>query len=288
MPWVNEIQFADNEIDTVQEWNQEWDIRREWNEIYFISFTVADQDASRQLSRIHDVDGSYQSSMSWRCYITCTKWSPPLDYSSYWQMGFWHFQNLYQEKPCPHPSTPVWTNSPLWVFFHPCFGILTFLFLLLFTDFSPNCSTIQTFPPSGSSLHTSTSPLNMDLYVSLPCFLPLAPHIAHYVTSSHSKPFPFFLPFLLSFFIYRNIAIPWVETHRNWAHAMPDFWFFRLFLSHPSQNCLCKHPLAQASLVKFKLTLLKSNESWPGLILHAYNHSHHVRWHATKSHCSTY
>ena len=61
MPWVNEIQFADNEIDTVQEWNQQWDIRREWNEIYFISFTVADQDASRQLLRIHDVDGSYQS-----------------------------------------------------------------------------------------------------------------------------------------------------------------------------------------------------------------------------------
>jgi len=45
----------------VQEWNQEWDICREWNEIYFISFTVADQDASWQLSRIHDVDGSYQS-----------------------------------------------------------------------------------------------------------------------------------------------------------------------------------------------------------------------------------
>jgi len=61
MPWVNEIKFADNEIDTVQEWNQQWDIRREWNEIYFISFMVADQDASQQLSRIHDVDGSYQS-----------------------------------------------------------------------------------------------------------------------------------------------------------------------------------------------------------------------------------
>ena len=60
MLWVNEIKFADNEIDTVQEWNQEWDIRCEWNEIYFISFMVADQDASRQLSRIHDVDGSYQ------------------------------------------------------------------------------------------------------------------------------------------------------------------------------------------------------------------------------------
>jgi len=60
MPWVNEIKFAKHEIDTVQEWNQEWDIRREWNEIYFISFTVADQDASWQLLRIHDVDGSYQ------------------------------------------------------------------------------------------------------------------------------------------------------------------------------------------------------------------------------------
>ena len=49
MLWVNEIKFAKNEIDTVEEWNgiwnQEWDIRREWNEIYFISFTVADQDA---------------------------------------------------------------------------------------------------------------------------------------------------------------------------------------------------------------------------------------------------
>ena len=61
MPWVNEIKFVKNEIDTVQEWNQEWDIHCEWNEIYFISFTVADQDASQQLSRIHDVDGSYQS-----------------------------------------------------------------------------------------------------------------------------------------------------------------------------------------------------------------------------------
>ena len=30
-----------------------------WNEIHFISFTVADQDAPRQLSRIHDVDGTY-------------------------------------------------------------------------------------------------------------------------------------------------------------------------------------------------------------------------------------
>jgi len=61
MLWVNEIKFAKNEIDTVQEWNQEWDICCEWNEIYFISFMVADQDASQQLSRIHDVDGSYQS-----------------------------------------------------------------------------------------------------------------------------------------------------------------------------------------------------------------------------------
>ena len=64
MPWVNEIKFAKNEIDTVEEWNgiwnQEWDIHHEWNEIHFISFTVADQDASQQLSRIHDVDGSYE------------------------------------------------------------------------------------------------------------------------------------------------------------------------------------------------------------------------------------
>jgi len=29
------------------------------NEMKFISFTVADQDAPRQLSRIHDVDGTY-------------------------------------------------------------------------------------------------------------------------------------------------------------------------------------------------------------------------------------
>jgi len=42
-------------------WNQEWDICHKWNEIYFISFTVADQDASWPLSRIHDVDGSYES-----------------------------------------------------------------------------------------------------------------------------------------------------------------------------------------------------------------------------------
>jgi len=40
-------------------WNQEWDIHLEWNEIYFISFMVADQDALRQLSRIHGVDGTY-------------------------------------------------------------------------------------------------------------------------------------------------------------------------------------------------------------------------------------
>jgi len=31
------------------------------NEMNFISFMVADQDASWQLSRIHDVDGSYES-----------------------------------------------------------------------------------------------------------------------------------------------------------------------------------------------------------------------------------
>jgi len=79
MPWVTETKLATNEINAmsewnktcykwnkisneifaVQEWNQEWDIRREWNEIYFISFTVADQDAPWQLSRIHDVDGTY-------------------------------------------------------------------------------------------------------------------------------------------------------------------------------------------------------------------------------------
>jgi len=53
-------------VDTVQEWNgiwnQEWDICHEWNEIYFISFMVADQDAPQQLSRIHDVDGTYYCS----------------------------------------------------------------------------------------------------------------------------------------------------------------------------------------------------------------------------------
>jgi len=32
--------------------------------IYFISFTVADQDAPRQLSRIHDVDGTYYCAKS--------------------------------------------------------------------------------------------------------------------------------------------------------------------------------------------------------------------------------
>ena len=63
MLWVNEIKLAKNEIDTVEEWNgiqnQEWDIHCEWNEMNFISFMVADQDASWQLSRIHDVDGTY-------------------------------------------------------------------------------------------------------------------------------------------------------------------------------------------------------------------------------------
>ena len=69
MLWVNETKLAKNEIDTVEEWygiqNQEWDICCEWNEMNFISFTVADQDASLQLSRIHDVDGSYELPRYW-------------------------------------------------------------------------------------------------------------------------------------------------------------------------------------------------------------------------------
>jgi len=60
---VNEIKFAKNEINTCRN-EMAFKIRNEifaMNEMkfIFISFTVADQDAPRQLSRIHDVDGTY-------------------------------------------------------------------------------------------------------------------------------------------------------------------------------------------------------------------------------------
>jgi len=58
---VNEIKLATNEIDM---WRNEMAFEI-WNEIFAMnemkSFMVADQDASWQLSRIHDVDGSYKS-----------------------------------------------------------------------------------------------------------------------------------------------------------------------------------------------------------------------------------
>jgi len=81
----------------VQEWNQEWDIRREWNEIYFISFTVADQDASRQLSRIHDVDGSYQSIeiVPW-----CPNWKNAV--SILWRNSVW------VQHPCSSTRGESW------------------------------------------------------------------------------------------------------------------------------------------------------------------------------------
>ena len=41
------------------------------------------------------------------------------------------------------------------------------------------------------------------------------------------------------------------------------------------------------SFIEFKLSLLKSNISHPGLVLHMHIHGCRVHWHMTKSHCST-
>jgi len=54
----------------------------------------------------------------------------------------------------------------------------------------------------------------------LPLAFPLTPHIPHYMTSSHPK------SLLLTYFLYslyRTIAIPQVEMHRNQARVAPDF-----------------------------------------------------------------
>ena len=132
----------------------------------------------------------------------------------------------------------------------------------------------------------------MDLLPSIQAhmyFLPaFSPHSSHHSLPELITPDPlFFLPFFF-FFLYRNIAIPWVEKHRNRACAAPDSWFFGYFkFLIFFSNRLCKRPQAQVSLVEFKISLLKSNENHLGLVLHVHNHSHHVHWHATKSCCST-
>ena len=49
-----------------------------------------------------------------------------------------------------------------------------------------------------------------------------------------------------------------------------------------SEICLWKHTLAQAPLVEFKLSSLKSNISHPGLVLYMHIHGWCVHWHTTK------
>ena len=148
---------------------------------------------------------------------------------------------------------------------------------------------LQTFP---ESFNPHCLPMDMDLshQYGLTLFFLLAffPSLLTSPTTwpHHTKLFPFLLT-IFNFSLYRNIAIPWLETHRNWAHACLISDFLAILPHVHSEIRLCKHPLAQALLVEFKLSLLKSNISRPGLVLHVHIHGHRVHWHATKSRCST-
>ena len=94
----------------------------------------------------------------------------------------------------------------------------------------------------------------------------LAPHITHYARSSH--------PYLLFslFFLYRTIAIPWVQICRNWACAylIPDIGYIPRPLHLCSNSKPRRHWLSLNNVftqVQCKLTKAQ---------LHA--HTHGPRW----------
>ena len=114
-------------------------------------------------------------------------------------------------------------------------------------------------------------------FPSLLTSLTMWPHHSKFLISSYR-----FLSFL-----YRNIAIPRVETRRNQARAVPDFWFFGYFLSFHSQITSANVHKPRRHWSSLNLVYSSPIRAVQGLFLHAHIHSHHVHWHTTKSRCST-